>query len=190
MRSQFNCCRWFLFTLPASQPATACAVHTRPCDFSPQHVLAKLPYPRTCPCHGAGVHGLACECQLPCVAANHRVGSLLWTLRPVQPCQLVSVQGCRWAGTARLLAAGSCPVGTCQASNYPSTSRECVVAHLPHQPQCRSTLDFPGKNESDILLAECGCVIPTRKNGLSDNSLVRAAADRLAADLPAADLPA
>lgn len=36
-----------------------------------------------------------------------------------------------------------------------------------------STLDFPGKDESDLPLAECGCVIPDRKNGLSDNSLVR-----------------
>ncbi|KAI7845639.1 hypothetical protein COHA_000753 [Chlorella ohadii] len=34
------------------------------------------------------------------------------------------------------------------------------------------TLDFPGKDESDLPLAECGCVIPDRKNGLSDNSLV------------------
>lgn len=40
------------------------------------------------------------------------------------------------------------------------------------QSPARSTLDFPGKDESDIPLAECGCVIPTRQNGLSDNSLV------------------
>lgn len=36
------------------------------------------------------------------------------------------------------------------------------------------TLDFAGADDSPILLAECGCIIPTDDNGMTDESFVSA----------------
>ena len=53
----------------------------------------------------------------------------------------------------------------------PCIASSCPPPPLPHR-RANCTLNFHGASDSTILLAQCGCIIPTADNGLTANSLV------------------